>query len=155
LIAERLLPLEAAQIVDITDVSDLQEFPLAHAVPPLPADIKRFQARLTDDVDLFAAGLRAGDVIEYRGTDGERHRAVVDEMRLHALWFRFDSGEQPDPAVDGERLLSLFDEADENRLSLRTEVPNKAISFSVSTVQVTGTGDAPPAGYLDTGGSPL
>src|SRR5262249_26844462 len=135
---------------DVTDVSNLQSFPLAHAVAPLPAGFKRFRARLADDQNLFAAGARVGDVVTYRGTDGRRYRAVIDEMKLRTVWFRFDGGKQVVPATDDARLLSLFDAGDENRLSPRTEVPNKAISFEVSTVQVTGTSDAPPAGNLDT-----
>ncbi len=145
LIAERLTPYEGNQISIAPAPAPLIGGPIA----PLPAQTyKRFEVTFKDEVNLFNLGIRVGDVVDYLDLDGRRQKATIDDLGTDKVTFRFDGATQAAPQTNDSRLISFFDEADENKLTIRTADPTVGISLDMSTVQVTARGDAPSSGQL-------
>ncbi|MEZ6088771.1 MAG: hypothetical protein R3C05_12255 [Pirellulaceae bacterium] len=139
LVADRQLPVTGSQIESLT-IGDaiIPGGPIA----PLPVGFVRFTATLDEAIDLFNAGSRVGDVIEYVDIAGRTQSAVIDQLTQHEISFRFDA-EQAVPRTDAGRSLSIHDANHANRLAIRTVDPTEGVSMEISTLSVTASRDAP------------
>ncbi len=159
LIAERQVPYGGSTVTSITDIT-------ANTIPvfvqPLQANYHRFRANFASSINLFNLGIRVGDVIEYLDASGKFRQAIVDELGLTTLSFRFDSTKQDAPVTNNLRKISLFGTENANKLAIRTKSPTSGISIEISTVQVTASDDLPTQladdvsfGLSFNGGSPI
>lgn len=140
LVAERLQPLAAGQIVSIVDVSGDS---LGDSVSPLPTGFARYTVTFDTGIDLFNAGTQVGQMLEYRDLNGQWQRAAIDEMTRQTLSLRFEAASQAAPQVGAERSIALADRALSNHVVLRTSNPSVGISLDASTVMITAADDAP------------
>ncbi len=116
LIAERQLPYSGSQVVSVTNITAI---PVASSVQPLASGFTRFRANLQNSINLFNLGIRVGSVIEYRDVFGAFQEAMVDEMSLSSLSFRFKTS-QAAPETGAARSIALFGTANTNKLAIRT-----------------------------------
>ena len=142
-VAERLLPFTSAEVTDITNVTDDA---LPNHVAPLNG-YHRYRIDFASSVNLFNLGVAVGDVIEYLDTDGNRQQARIDDMSLSSMHVRFESS-QTAPQTGAGSLVSLYNEADENKLTIRTTDSGTGISMEMSTLQVTANSPSPSSGRV-------
>ncbi len=140
LVAERQVPFGSSHVASISDITT-NSIPVF--VQPLQANYHRYRVNFVSTINLFNLGIRVGDVIEYLDASGKFSEAIIDEMGLTSLSFRFDSTKQSAPVTDSTRKISLFGTDHANKLAIRTKSPTSGISFETSTVQITASDDLP------------
>ncbi|TWT90272.1 Bifunctional hemolysin/adenylate cyclase precursor [Pseudobythopirellula maris] len=138
IVAERLAPF-GSDAIDTVTVGALVS-------PGSP--FRTYDAEFAEGTNLFDLGFKVGQAVGFLDEAGDEARGVVTQLTLRTLTVQYDETQHAAPEAGAGRALSLFDLADQNKLSLRTTNPEHGVSLSLSTVRVAAPEAGPAYGQL-------